>query len=101
CPKRCVLAGAVGGPVVLAALRLGLSPYRVSTGIVYFANIALATAWAFFSAPTRYISLDTAAFVGLGVDPLAFAHVSQNLVVCLALAAIIGFVFALLVGLST
>ena len=73
----------------------------MSTGIVYFANVALATAWALFSGPTRYISLATAAFVGVGMYTVAFAHVSLNLSVCLALAAIIGFIFALVVGLST
>jgi branched-chain amino acid transport system permease protein len=89
------------GAAILAALPLGLSAYGVSTGIVYFANIALATAWALFSGPTRYVSLATAAFVGVGMYTVAFAHVSLNLAVCLALAAIVGFLFALVVGLST
>jgi branched-chain amino acid transport system permease protein len=98
--KRLVFLAAIV-VAFLAALPLGLSAYGVSTGIVYFANIALATAWAFFSGPTRYISLATAAFVGVGMYAVAVAHVSLNLAVCLALAAIIGFVFALVVGLST
>jgi branched-chain amino acid transport system permease protein len=95
-----ILAAAIGA-AILAALPLGLSAYGVSTGIVYFANIALATAWAFFSGPTRYISLATAAFVGVGMYTVAVAHVSLNLALCLALAAIIGFLFALVAGLST
>jgi branched-chain amino acid transport system permease protein len=99
--KPLAFLAAIVGVAVLAALPLGLSAYGVSTGIVYFANIALATAWAFFSGPTRYISLATAAFVGVGMYTVAVAHVSLNLAVCLALAAIIGFVFALVVGLST
>jgi branched-chain amino acid transport system permease protein len=99
--KRLVFLAAIIGVAILAALPLGLSAYGVSTGIVYFANIALATAWAFFSGPTRYISLATAAFVGVGMYTVAVAHVSLNLAVCLALTAIIGFVFALVVGLST
>jgi branched-chain amino acid transport system permease protein len=98
--KRLVFLAAIV-VAILAALPLGLSAYGVSTGIVYFANIALATAWAFFSGPTRYISFATAAFVGVGMYAVAVAHVSLNLAVCLALAAIIGFVFALVVGLST
>ena len=100
-PKRLVFLAAIIGAVILAALPLGLSAYGVSTGIVYFANIALATAWALFSGPTRYISLATAAFVGVGMYTVAIAHVSLNLAVCLALAAIIGFFFAVVVGLST
>ena len=99
--NRLAFLAATIGVAILAALPLGLSAYGVSTGIVYFANIALATAWAFFSGPTRYISLATAAFVGVGMYTVAVAHVSLNLAVCLALAAIIGFVFALVVGLST
>jgi branched-chain amino acid transport system permease protein len=99
--KPLVFLAAIIGLAILAALPLGLSAYGVSTGIVYYANIALATAWAFFSGPTRYISLATAAFVGVGMYTVAVAHVSLNLAVCLALAAIIGFVFALVVGLST
>jgi ABC-type branched-subunit amino acid transport system ATPase component/ABC-type branched-subunit amino acid transport system permease subunit len=99
--KRLVFLAAIIGAVILAALPLGLSAYGVSTGIVYFANIALATAWALFSGPTRYISLATAAFVGVGMYTVAIAHVSLNLAVCLALAAIIGFFFAVVVGLST
>jgi branched-chain amino acid transport system permease protein len=99
--KGLALLAAIVAAAILAALPLTLSAYGVSTGIVYFANIALATAWALFSGPTRYISLATAAFVGVGMYTLAFAHVSLNLAVCLALAALIGFVFAFVVGLST
>ena len=77
--KRLVFLAAIVGVAILAALPLGLSAYGVSTGIVYFANIALATAWAFFSGPTRYISLATAAFVGVGMYTVAIAHVSLNL----------------------
>ena len=99
--KRLVFLATIIGVAILAALPLGLSAYGVSTGVVYFANIALATAWAFFSGPTRYISLATAAFVGVGMYTVAVANVSLNLAVCLALTAIIGFVFALVVGLST
>jgi branched-chain amino acid transport system permease protein len=99
--KWLVFLAATIGAAIVAALPVGLSAYGVSTGIVYFANIALATAWALFSGPTRYISLATAAFVGVGMYTVAIAHVSLNLAVCLALAAIIGFLFALLVGLST
>jgi len=99
--KQLLFLAATIGVAILAALPLGLSAYGVSTGIVYFANVALATAWALFSGPTRYISLATAAFVGVGMYTVAFAHVSLNLAVCLALAAIVGFLFALVVGLST
>ena len=51
--KPLAFLAAIIGAAILSALPLGLSAYGVSTGIVYFANIALATAWAFFSGPTR------------------------------------------------
>ena len=89
--KWLAFLAAIIGAGVLAALPLGLSAYGVSTGIVYFANIALATAWALFSGPTRYISLATAAFVGVGMYTVAFAHVSLDFAVCLMLAAICRF----------
>jgi branched-chain amino acid transport system permease protein len=96
-----IFLAAIIGTAILAALPLGVSAYGVSTGIVYFANIALATAWALFSGPTRYISLATATFVGIGMYTVAFTQFSVALPVSLALAAIVGFVFALVVGLST
>jgi branched-chain amino acid transport system permease protein len=98
---RLVFLAAIVVTAILAALPLVLSRYGISSGIVYFANIALATAWALFSGPTRYISLATATFVGVGMYTVAFTHVSLHLAVSLALAALIGFVFALVVGLST
>jgi branched-chain amino acid transport system permease protein len=63
--------------------------------------VALATAWAFFSGTTRYISLATAAFFGVGIYALAIAHVYMPVAMALAAAAIMGFLVALVVGLST
>lgn len=99
--SKWIFLAAIVFTALFAVLPLGLSPYGVSTGIVYFANIALATAWALFSGPTRYISLATASFVGVGMYTVAFAQESAALPVALALAAIVGFLFALVVGLST
>jgi branched-chain amino acid transport system permease protein len=69
--------------------------------ILLFANIALATAWSFFSGTTRYISLATAAFFGIGIYALAIAHVYVPVPVALVAAAVVAFLIALLVGLST
>ncbi len=57
------------GAILLAALAclpLFGSSYHLALGIsvLYFA--VLATAWALFSGPTRYISLATVAFFGVG-----------------------------------
>ena len=54
---------------LLAALTvfpLLASPYHVALGLALLANVALASAWALFSGPTRYLSLAAAAFYGAG-----------------------------------
>lgn len=87
--------------VALAIVPLFLSDYFISVFILLFANIALATAWSFFSGTTRYISLATAAFFGIGIYALAIAHVYVPVPVALVAAAVVAFLIALLVGLST
>jgi branched-chain amino acid transport system permease protein len=89
------------GVVVLALLPQMASSYTVQLCISIYANVALATAWAFFSGTTRYISLATAAFFGIGIYALAIAHVYMPIPLALAVAAAAGFVVALVVGLST
>ena len=49
------------GAILLALLPFYASGYVISLFIVLFANVALATAWSFFSGTTGYISLATAA----------------------------------------
>ena len=85
----------------LAALPWVVSAYAVSLFISIYAYTGLATAWAFFSGTTRYISLATAAFVGLGTYTVAILADHLPLFVVLAIAPVIGFLVALLVGLST
>src|SRR5262245_39212910 len=85
---------------------LGLLPLLAPTNVLQlffsiYANVALATAWAFFSGTTRYISLATAAFFGVGIYTLAIVHVLLPLPVALLAAAVAGFLMALVVGLST
>ncbi|HVQ76938.1 MAG TPA: branched-chain amino acid ABC transporter permease [Candidatus Binatia bacterium] len=50
----------------LAAAPLILGPYYRSLLLAILADVALAVAWAFFSGPTRYLSLATGAFFGAG-----------------------------------
>jgi branched-chain amino acid transport system permease protein len=87
--------------IVLASLPLFLSGYMVSFFLLMFANVALATAWSFFSGATRYISLATAAFFGIGIYTLAISHVYVPVWIALVAAAVVGFLVAILVGLST
>src|SRR5262249_20145811 len=43
-----------------------LSTYGRSLGLAILADVALAVSWAFFSRPSRYLSLATGAFFGAG-----------------------------------
>lgn len=61
----------------------------------------LATSWALFSGPTRYISLATAAFYGIGAYTVAIGLESLPYPVLLIVAAILGGVVAALVGAAT
>jgi branched-chain amino acid transport system permease protein len=94
-------AVALAGATLLALLPLYASGYVISLFIVLFANISLATAWSFFSGATGYISLATAAFFGVGVYAIAILHVHVPILFALAAATMVGFVIALVVGLST
>jgi branched-chain amino acid transport system permease protein len=87
--------------VALAFVPMFASDYILSVFILLFANIALATAWSFFSGATRYISLATAAFFGVGIYVLAVTHVYVPVWISLIAAVVIGFLVALVIGLST
>jgi branched-chain amino acid transport system permease protein len=87
--------------VALAVLPRFVSDYRISLLISIFAYVAMATAWSFFSGATRYISLATSAFVGIGVYAVTLSIDRVPLALGLALAALAGFLVALVVGLST
>ena len=75
--------------------------YYLSLMISILMYSVLATAWALFSGPTRYISLATVAFFGLGAYVTAVFGESLPWAAVLAIAAGVGLVTALLVGLST
>jgi branched-chain amino acid transport system permease protein len=89
------------GALALALLPLLVSGYVISLFILLYANVALSTAWAFFSGTTRYISLATAAFLGVGIYALAISHVYVPVSLALLATAVVGFLVALVVGLST
>jgi branched-chain amino acid transport system permease protein len=87
--------------LTLAVLPRFVSDYRISLLISIFAYVAMATAWSFFSGATRYISLATSAFVGIGVYAVTLSIDRVPVALGLALAALAGFLVALVVGLST
>lgn len=75
--------------------------YHLALAIGMLNSIVLATAWALFSGPTRYISLATAAFFGIGAYAVAILGEMLPWPAVLAVAALAGIVIALIVGLST
>ena len=90
--------------LVLAAL--AAAPFLVSdywTGVLLGMTgyVTLATAWALFSGPTRYVSLATVAFFGIGAYTVAVLNESMAYPLVLLSAGGIGLLVALLVGLST
>lgn len=102
--RKELLGWALGAAVLLG---LALLPrwltdeYYLSLLISMLMYSVLATAWALFSGPTRYISLATVAFFGTGAYVTAVLGEQLPWIAVLGVAAVIGLVMALLVGLST
>jgi branched-chain amino acid transport system permease protein len=75
-----------------------LSTYHRSLALAVLADITLAVSWAFFSGPTRYLSLATGAFYGAGAYTTAVTHtalmwplpVLAGALVAAAMAAVVG-----------
>lgn len=61
----------------------------------------LATSWALFSGQMPYISLGTAAFFGLGMYVVGWGVDAVGLPVLILLAAVLGALFAAVIGLAT
>jgi branched-chain amino acid transport system permease protein len=88
--------------VVMAILPIAIpGDYLLSYGINLLQYGTLATAWALFSGPTRYISLATTAFFGIGAYTVAVLGELLPWPAILLVAVFIGAVVALVVGLST
>jgi len=94
-------AGLLVALAVLAAVPWFASAYVLAVGITILSFTVLTTAWAAFSGPSRYVSLATSAFFGVGVYSVAVAIDYLPLPVVLAIAAAVGFAIALVVGLAT
>ena len=90
-----VLAG------VMAVLPLGIGEYGHGMLVGMMSYIVLASAWALFSGPTRYVSLATVAFFGIGAYTVAVLADHLPFGSILVVAGVIGLGVALLVGLAT
>lgn len=85
----------------LAWLPTQLGAYGVGLLLGMTGYVTLASAWALFSGPTRYVSLATVAFFGIGAYTVAvFADILPYPLI-LVIAALIGLSIALVVGLAT
>jgi len=89
-----------------AVFALGLVPflgsgYHLAVAIGLLSHLVLATAWALFSGSTRYVSLATVAFFGIGAYTVAVLGEVLPWPVVLLTATAIGIAVAMLVGLST
>ncbi len=85
----------------LAALPFFAGPYAVTLMIGMTGYVVLATAWGLFSGPTRYVSLATVAFFGIGAYTVGVFSETLPYPLVLFVAAMIGLAVALVVGLST
>ncbi|MCY1708996.1 branched-chain amino acid ABC transporter permease [Pannonibacter sp. SL95] len=85
----------------LAAAPLYLGTYGIGLMIGLIGYVTLASAWALFSGPTRFVSLATVAFFGIGAYTVSVFYESFPPLVVLGLAALIGLGVSLLVGLAT
>ena len=97
-PKEAVAVAALGA---LVAVPYVADAYWLLLTINILTYVALATAWAFFSGPTRYVSLAASAFYGLGAYCVAVMATDYTYPVALVAAVGFAVVFSALVGLAT
>lgn len=99
--KYYIIAACIAGLSVLAAAPFFLNDYGIGLLIGMSGYATLATAWAMFSGPTRYVSLATVAFFGIGAYTVAVFSETLPYPLVLLLAGVIGLSVAAVVGLST
>jgi branched-chain amino acid transport system permease protein len=75
--------------------------YVLALSISLLQYVLLSTAWGLFSGPTRYVSLATTAFFGIGAYTVAVLGEALAWPLVLAIAAALGALLAIIVGLST
>jgi branched-chain amino acid transport system permease protein len=89
------------GLILLATIPLYVPPYPVISLTSIIMYVIITVSWAIFSGPTRYISLASAAFFGVGVYTSAMLGQALPLPVFIACGGLISFVLALFIGLIT
>jgi branched-chain amino acid transport system permease protein len=96
-----IAAAALVGISALALVPTFVNAYHLSLAISLLQFTVLATAWGLFSGPTRYVSLATTAFFGVGAYTVAVLGEALAWPLVLAIAAVLGALMAVIVGLST
>jgi branched-chain amino acid transport system permease protein len=99
--SRTSLALALAALAALALVPLLDGGFWLALAINIAQYAVLATAWALFSGPTRYISLATAAFFGIGAYTVAVLGEVLPWPLVLLAAGAIGVMVSLLVGFAT
>jgi branched-chain amino acid transport system permease protein len=97
---RSALAALAGAAVVAAALPWLLDDFLVSLALSCLMYVALATSWAMFSGATRYVSLGTSAFFGLGAYVSAWTVAATPWPIVILGGALLAAAFAGLAGLA-
>jgi branched-chain amino acid transport system permease protein len=87
--------------VLLATLPFYGSDYIVILLTAILMYVIITVSWTIFSGPTRYISLASAAFFGLGVYTMALLGKTLPLAAVIIIGALISFILALGMGLLT
>jgi branched-chain amino acid transport system permease protein len=102
-PRRFLVAGLI--VLVLLALLATLprygSPYSVILLTSIFMYVVITVSWTIFSGPTRYISLASAAFFGVGVYTAAVLGKALPIWVVIIIGALLSFILALFIGVIT
>jgi branched-chain amino acid transport system permease protein len=94
-------AAAAIGLAALAALPFTAGAYTLSLAMTLLQYVVLATAWGLFSGPTRYVSLATTAFFGIGAYTVAVLGEVMAWPLVLLIAAALSAAMAVIVGLAT
>lgn len=81
-----------------AALPLGASGFTQSMALTCLMYVALATSWSLFCGSTRYLSLATSAFFGVGAYTSAFVLGSLPWAAAVGLGALLAVVLAVVMG---
>ena len=87
--------------ILLATIPLYVPPYPVISLTSIIMYVIITVSWAIFSGPTRYISLASAAFFGVGVYVSAILGETLPLAVVIVIGGLVSLILALFIGLLT